>query len=632
VCGIFGVVRMDSLSYSDHELFESISQSLEHRGPDGSGFIDTPLAKIGMHRLSIMDVASGDQPFWSEDRKIGVVGNGEIYNSKELANQLRRAGHTLTTGSDMEVIPHLYEEYGLNFPNRIRGMFALAILDMVKGDLILVRDRLGEKPISFVSRIDQFVFSSEQNSLVRSRLVAPALSAQGLFDYLLHGFSPEPNSIIEGIQKVPAGSILRVNLSSLKYSVTKYWDLIDYADDKEPNSDELLSKIENAVIATTQSDVAVGIALSGGIDSSLIAHFAQQARPDLRAFTIGYGGGGSDESMLALRHAEALGIDCTVTHLDTLEVASTFSAICSARDEPISDIAGPALAAVAGIARENGVPVLLNGIGGDEWFWGYDWVRKLGAFAYGNSTMDRGHSSNYSLLRLYPTPTLTGIAQWLETIGGIRTERAIRKYVESWRTELMSPISLYQFQPGYPKINGSILRLCGESVFGRAPNAYVPNISSQIAPHYMAFLCSTYLRVNSLAQADRLGMFHSVEMRTPLVDYQLAEYVMSTRMRSDGFLGEPPKTEIRAAAANILPNDVLSRPKKGFVPPVRQWVREIWRQNEDALRNPELLLASGLMDNSAVRAEIARPIYRSGRVNQMALRLGTLELWLRGLV
>ena len=628
MCGIFGLIRKGGVSPTDHELLYAISRNLEHRGPDGSGHIETPQSLIGMHRLSIMDVEHGAQPFWSEDSRIGVVGNGEIYNSKELARELKQRGHKLTTGSDMEVIPHLYEEYGLDFPKKLRGMFALAVLDQSKRELILVRDRLGEKPISYVHSADRFVFASEQNALLRAGVVEPRLSQQGLYEYLLHGFTPEPNSIIVGISKVPAGSILRLQIDSMEITVSKYWDLLDYLGDNKPDPEELLAQIENAVVATTQSDVPVGIALSGGIDSSLVAHFAQKARPDLHAFSIGYNGTSSDESDLAIKHAQNLGIKYTVTHLNTHEVGSTFAELCSARDEPISDIAGPALAAVARVARENGVPVLLNGIGGDEWFWGYDWVRKLGAFAYGNSLAASESQKEYSLLNLIPPRTPAGLAQWLETAGGLRTEHAIKKYVKKWGNEHESPIALYQFQPGYPKINHTILRLCGQSVLETPPTRYLPNDSKVIAGNYMSALCDTYLRVNSLAQTDRLGMHYSVEMRTPLVDYKLAEYVMSTRMRGDGFLSSSPKAELRGAAASVLSEEILNRPKKGFVPPVRDWIRSIWKANEDAVLNPAFLLSSGLLDSKTLITELSNPTFKTGRVNQIAQRLITLELWL----
>ena len=630
MCGIFGVVRNGGVSQTDLNLLDSVSRNLEHRGPDGSGHIDSFQYRIGMHRLSIMDVEHGAQPFWSEDHRIGVVGNGEIYNSKELARDLLQRGHKLRTGSDMEVIPHLYEEYGLDFPKRLRGMFALAVLDLDKRELILVRDRLGEKPISYVHSSDSFVFASEQNALLRAGVVKPDLDRQGLYQYLLHGFTPEPSSTIQGVSKVPAGSILRVHIDSLKVTLSKYWSLLDHLGDSEPDSQELLEQVEDAVKATTQSDVPVGIALSGGLDSSLIAHFAAQARPDLQAFSIGYNGTSSDESDLARKHAKDLGIECTVSHLDAHEVGKSFSELCASRDEPISDIAGPALAAVAKMANENGVPVLLNGVGGDEWFWGYNWVRELAAFTYTNSGNGSFSGKNYSLFSPYPKFTPSGIAQWLETFGGLKTQTQIQNYVDRFSSVDSFPIALYQFQPGYPQVHKSIKNLCGHSVTDMSSGIFVPKDTEKIAGYFMSALCDTYLRANSLTQTDRLGMHYSIEMRTPLVDYQLAEYVMSTRMNGDGYLGSPPKTELRGAAKSVLSQEILSRPKKGFVPPVRDWLRSIWAANEDAFQKPELLLASGLLDAASLRAEIASPLHRSGRVNQMALRLATLELWLRG--
>lgn len=584
-----------------------------------------------MHRLSIMDVKHGSQPFWSEDRQIAIVGNGEIYNSRELARDLKRRGHRIETGSDMEVIPHLYEEYGRDFPKRLRGMFALTVMDFRRNEMLLVRDRLGEKPISYTCDGSRFTFASEQGALIATGITSKNLDSEGLFDYLLHGFSPEPRSIIQDISKVPAGAILVLDLMTLGISIEKYWCLTDYMNNLAPSPEVLLGEIEDAVLATTQSDVPLGIALSGGIDSSIVATFAVRARPDIRAFSIGYNGTKTDESTLARNYAADLGMDFVTTHLDTNEIGESFADLCSARDEPISDIAGPALSAVARLARENEVPVLLNGIGGDEWFWGYDWVRRLAAFSYGSALQQATLPRRYSLVSPTPKRSPSGVAQWMETFAGIRTERGIRTYAKKWARSNEIPVSLYQFQPGYPGINSSIQRLMGQSVLETAPRQFSPNSPDQIPGFFMSALSDTYLRVNSLAQTDRLGMQHSVEMRTPLVDYKLSEYIMSTRMHGDGFVGSIPKTELTQAAGMILPDEILSRPKKGFVPPVRDWIKSIWSHNQHTIMNPEKLLSTGLLNSDSLRHEIRQPIQRSGRVNQMALRLATLEFWLQGL-
>ncbi|NQV73668.1 asparagine synthase (glutamine-hydrolyzing) [bacterium] len=630
MCGIFGLLRPTGLTLQDEATFESLSSQLKHRGPDGSGFIETRIGLIGMHRLSIMDVEHGSQPFWSEDRQIAIVGNGEIYNAPELVRDLKRRGHQLNTGSDMEVIPHLYEEFGLDFPNKLRGMFALTIVDFSRNRLILVRDRLGEKPISYTSDGSQFIFASEQGALIRSGVTSRSLDSERLFDYLLHGFSPEPHSVIKGVSKVPAGSLLILDLSSLEVSIQRYWSLTEHLNNLVPTPEMLLVEIEDAISVTTQSDVPLGVALSGGIDSSLVATFAAKVRPDIHAFSIGYNGTKTDESTLARKYAEELGLSFSAMQLDSTAIGESFADLCSARDEPISDIAGPALSAVAKLARDHGVPVLLNGIGGDEWFWGYDWVRRLAAFSYGLASHHASVPKRYSLLSPLPTKSASGVAQWLETYGGFRTERGVRTYTSKWSDGDQIPISLYQFQPGYPRINASIQKLMGKSVLDAVPEQFAPNSPDEIPGFFMSALADTYLRVNSLAQTDRLGMQHSVEMRTPLVDYKLAEYIMSTRMHEDGFVGSFPKTELAQAAFKVLPNQILDRPKKGFVPPVRDWINSIWRHNQSTILNPERLLLTGLLNPDALLSEIRHPIQRSGRVNQMALRLATLEFWLRG--
>ena len=178
-----------------------------------------------------------------------------------------------------------------------------------------------------------------------------------------------------------------------------------------------------------------------------------------------------------------------------------------------------------------------------------------------------------------PTKSASGVAQWLENYGGFRTERGVRTYTSKWSDGDRIPISLYQFQPGYPRINASVQKLMGKSVLDAVPERFAPNSPDEIPGFFMSALADTYLRVNRLAQTDRLGMQYLVEMRTPLVDYKLAEYTMSTRMHGNGFVGSFPKTGLAQAALKVLPNQILDRLKKGFVPTVREWINSIWRHN-----------------------------------------------------
>lgn len=631
MCGVYGVIRFAGIEPVDHGTFASLSASLRHRGPDGSGVIEQPQALLGMHRLSIMDVEHGWQPFWSEDGQIGVLGNGEIYNAATLAAQLRDRGHRITTHSDMEVVPHLFEDHGLDSLARLRGMFALVILDKRAGMVHLVRDRVGEKPLAYCVDVNGLAFASEQSALVSAGAVAPTLDPSGLPEYLFQGFVSEPFSLVQGIRKVPAGSVLTIDLASGSVAEKPYWDLLDSAGDADVSVETLRAAIRDSVEACTASDVPVGIALSGGLDSSLVAAIAAQARPDLHAFTVAYGGSPTDESGYARQFAGELGIPITVVELDVADVGRTYPQVCVARDEPIADIAGPSIDAVAAAAASARVPVLMNGLGGDELFWGYDWIRRIAAQVYVDLSAPGSVPQSAPLRMGLPSMSVGSIRRWVDTGGGVRLEKDLDALIAAHRRDGQIPLAMFAFEGDYRSTARRVWSLCRGDLMASRAAEYLPAAAPEVAAHYTRSVYASYLRVNGLAQTDRLTMRHSVEGRTPLVDHLLAELVMSGRRRGDGGLLQSPKSQLRQASATYLPPSILNRPKQGFTPPVRKWLSEIWRVNSRQLQRSSALLDSGLLDADEARRIMARPFERSGRISPLALRLATLEFWYAGL-
>jgi asparagine synthase (glutamine-hydrolysing) len=629
VCGIFGVVRPSGVKPEDRADFDAVGALLRHRGPDGDGYIVTDRALLGMHRLSIMDVDHGWQPFWSEDGKVGVLGNGEIYNAKELRDGLVARGHVLKTHSDIEIVAHLFEESGIDCAKKLRGMFALVVLDNRSSEVVLIRDRLGEKPLSFTHQKDALFFSSEQTPLVKAGIVPLRLDDEVVPQYLLHGFVPEPHSIISGIEKVPAAHALRISLADGSMKMVRYWDPLDYVGDRELSTKDLANAVESAVVAACASDVPVGIALSGGLDSSMIAAIAARERSDLQAFTIGYDEPGFDEASAAAAFAAELGIQCHVTILDTQTIAEQFGEICGMRDEPISDIAGPALAALPRAARAAGVPVLMTGVGGDELFWGYEWIRHLAAWTttYTDKALPRNTAQRLGVTR--PPSTPQGMVAWALSGAGVRTERDLTKFMKHWSTDHSVPLPLYEFQYGYCRIIRAINSLTDVNADFPTPEFFGTPSPGMKGAEYTSASNETYLRVNSLTQIDRLSMHYSIESRTPFADHLLQETVMSGRLDKTQVF-EPTKTRQRAVAAELLPPHIVNRPKRGFTPPVRKWARAIWMANPEALEGSASIGHSSL-DSSATREILSRPIDRIGRVDQMALRLLTLELWVRSI-
>lgn len=624
VCGVFGVVNAHGITDRDHECFNAIGAYLHHRGPDGSGFVEEPTALLGMHRLSIRDIAHGWQPFWSEDGTVGVLGNGEIYNADALRTLLIARGHRLQSRSDIEVVPHLIEEFGRNFVHELRGMFALAIVDKRTGQLLLVRDRLGEKPLTYAFKENVFYFSSEQTALIRSGVISPEVNRTAAYDYLLHGYCPEPNSIIAGISKVPAGSILTVDLASAASSIYEYWRPLNFLGAEEYTPAALLGDIREAVTVSTVSDVPVGIALSGGLDSSLVAALAVESGADLQAFTVGYPDSSFDESSQARDFAKTLGIPCHRIELSTHEIAQGYAKICSARDEPIADIAGPSLAAVAALARNHDVPVLLSGLGGDELFWGYEWTNRLATWSHhylqelaGGPKAPRfdGRPANRQML-----------VDWIRNAGGSHSIRERIGMLSVNPSDGLLPLPFYEQQPGYRDVARALKKLGGSPPEDPFRMSVHPE---EVGSAYINALLATYLRVNGLTQLDRLSMHFSIESRVPIVDHVLVERVMASELRDRGY-DMAPKQRLRQAAAEVLPPEVLNRPKRGFTPPVREWLRSIWQCNPNLLEGHATAQAFNVAPTTVQRLMRA-PTYSSGRVNQVAHRLLTLEAWLSNL-
>jgi asparagine synthase (glutamine-hydrolysing) len=279
MCGIFGLYHRDRSRIPDRFILRRMSDALVHRGPDDEGLAIEGSAAIGMRRLSIMDVAHGQQPFYNECRTVAVVCNGEIYNYGELRALLLAKGHSIRTGSDVEVIPHLYEEFGLDFVKHLRGMFAVALLDREKNHLVLARDRAGEKPIYYTTQDGDLVFASEIGALLASG-IQPSVDWPAIRSYLAYRFVPSPQTGFRDIRKLEAGHILVA--SEGRVAAERYWGIresaprpavLSYDDAKA----ELRTRLERAVTSQLMSDVPLGAFLSGGVDSSIIVALMARA-------------------------------------------------------------------------------------------------------------------------------------------------------------------------------------------------------------------------------------------------------------------------------------------------------------------------------------------------------------------
>lgn len=584
MCGIAGIATREPLLPAQIDLVARLNAQLVHRGPNGEGEFHDGHVALAMRRLSIIDLPGGGQPLYNEDGSLVLVANGEVYNFVELRSGLEQRGHCFATRSDCETILHLYEEHGDDCVDYLRGMYVFALWDNRRKRLLLARDRMGEKPLYLVRTDRQMIFASELKALIGAGAVPFALDPAAVHMYYHYGYVPEPQTAVEGVRKLPAGHVLTIDIAQWKIEQRCYWRIEDAPAIDVGDSDpatiirEQLETISSLII---RSDVPVGVALSGGLDSSVISALVAKNYPGtLQAISVGYPGRPTqDERGDARMLAEHLRMPFHEVELSTDEMIQMLPQVVFARDDPIYDPAGVGYYAVAERARELGVPVMLFGHGGDELFWGYSWVRqavhdtrrKAALLADGA----RG-ARDYLTLTPFPLPlSYTAGLRWLKSVGGLRM--GLRQH---WRDRAgpAGRFVFYDLTPGFDAAQTGLDDLYTSRFHHavRDVDPFAPFTLDQPWPSIdiavTRLIFETYLRENGLAQGDRLSMANSVEVRQPLVDYRLIETVIGLRKTlSDLHLGS--KHWFREAVKDTVPGFVLAHRKRGFSSPWRPWAR-----------------------------------------------------------
>src|SRR6476660_4768212 len=376
MCGITGWANLDSHAPPPdgaRDLLHSMCERMVHRGPDSEGLFVTSGVALGMRRLAIIDLVTGEQPVFNQDRSVAVVLNGEIYNYREVRADLEKRGHRFRTESDTEVLPHLYDEYGRDMVQHLNGMFAFALWDEKRKRLFIARDRFGEKPLYWGVFDRQLLFASEPKVLLAHPSVKPNLNLNALRQYLSFDYVPAPLSIYEGISKLPAAHTL--TLEDGEITIARYWRLSYETRQPVPSVDEAADQLRDlladAVKMRLVSDVPLGILLSGGIDSSVVAALAVRASSEtVKTFSIGFAEASFDESQYARAVAKFLGTDHHEERFSASLAANLVSEIGSWMDEPISDPSVVPTFLLSRFTRKH-VTVALGGDGGDELFAGY---------------------------------------------------------------------------------------------------------------------------------------------------------------------------------------------------------------------------------------------------------------------
>jgi asparagine synthase (glutamine-hydrolysing) len=613
VCGIAGIVGLDGQPVEGGEV-RSMCAVMTHRGPDDEGLHLGTGAALGMRRLSIIDPESGRQPLSNEDGTVWTVCNGEIYNFKELRDGLERRGHVFRTGSDSEVIVHLYEERGAACVESLRGMFALAVWDERHRQLLLARDRLGIKPLYFAEVDGRLIFASELKAVLQARGVERRLcwrAVDHLFTFL---DTPAGESIVEGVRKLEAGKLL-VAAPGRPIRIEPYWDLRfepAAGRSEEDFTEELRQRLEESVRLHLVSDVPLGAFLSGGIDSSaVVASMARLSPAPVKTFSIGF----VEEDYSELRHARRVAAQFGTEHHEmivTPDVLGIVDDLAWFLDEPFGDSSAIPTYVVSKLASQF-VTVVLSGDGGDELFAGYDKYRV---------------EARERRFEIVPRP----IRRALGALAGLmpddmRGRNRLHHFSLSGADRYLDASTL--FRAGQKKAlfrPDAYERLSREDPWSAAAECL-----ARSGGHWLSALqdldLKTYLPLDILTKVDRMSMAHGLETRVPLLDHPLVEFAAT--IPADLMLRQGvTKSIFKRAMRGILPDAVIDRPKQGFAVPLGRWFRgQLGRFVRDLLLS-ETCRSRGIFDVGYVERLLTR--HETGRDLDLQLwTLITFELWCR---
>ena len=587
MCGIAGLVRQDGAP-ADPVLLRRMTDILAHRGPDGEGFHVEGSVGLGHRRLAIIDVSGGAQPMRSADGTVAITYNGEIYNFRELRSELEARGFLFRTTSDTEVVLHAYEAWGEAAVSRLRGMFAFAIADHRRRQLLLARDRVGIKPLVYASDGRCLRFGSEIKALLQDRDVSRELDWAAVHEYFTHGYITSPKTIFTAVRKLPPASYLVCPFDGGAPRVVRYWAIRFHPQPRRTEAEwveGLTALLDEAVRLHMVADVPVGAFLSGGLDSgTVVAHMARQSRQPVRTFSVGFDETEFDELAYARQVAARYGTD----HVELVvkpDVVDILPRLSWQFDEPFADASAVPTYCVSKITREH-VTVALSGDGGDESFAGYR--------RYADAVALDGEARR--LRRLAPVIRLLASALPQHVRG--RGHLALLG---------MAPLDRYFHLMTYQS-DGTLGTLLTPEAHAELTPRTHPEVFSQLAAEAgtMDHLSQLqyvdihhYLPDDILTKVDRTSMLVSLETRVPLLDHVLMEYV-ATMPSQLKFRAGSGKHVLKQAVRPLLPSDILERPKMGFGVPLRRW----FRHELKALVN-DVLLGSRARARGIVRPDAA---------------------------
>ncbi|HEX8263224.1 MAG TPA: XrtA/PEP-CTERM system amidotransferase [Allosphingosinicella sp.] len=607
MCGIAGLFYVSNPKPVDPKRVRAMTDVLAHRGPDGSGVWTAPGVGLGHRRLSIIDLATGDQPMRSADGRLALSYNGEIYNFREVRAQLEAKGHRFHTESDTEVVLAGWRQWGPECLERFNGMFAFALYDQDEDVLFLARDRLGVKPLYWTTLPDDaLVFASELKGLLAHPLLRRAPSRGAVEDYLALGYVPDDSCMVDGVRKLAAGHYLLVRRGRVVPKPVQWWD-VDFSNPSGASvrslEEELVERLREAVRSRMVADVPLGAFLSGGVDSSaVVALMAEASRSAVETCSIGFSEADHDESRWAALVADRF----ATSHRSRIVAADDFGLIdtlADAFDEPFADASALATYRVSELARET-VKVALSGDGADEAFAGYRRYRMFAAEERVRGLLPGALRGAVGAVgNLYPkldwAPRFLRAKTTLQAIGrdsGEAYADAVGVTSQPIRSSLYTAI-FKRFLGGHR----------GERRYVRAM-AEAPADDPLSRAQYADL--KIWLPGDILTKVDRTSMAVGLEAREPLLDHRLVEFAarLPARMRLRGGSG---KWLMKRALGRYLPDEVLNRTKMGFVTPVSAWFRGPLAGEAAAIAHSPALAELGWFEPAAV-ARLAAA-HRSGR-------------------
>ena len=622
MCGIHGIYRFDGLSV-EPRMLSSMGDRIRHRGPDDEGsHVDGPCG-IGMRRLSIIDLAGGHQPLSNADGTLWLVCNGEIYNFRELRSELQGKGYRFKTGSDSEVLLHLYDAEGDDFVLRLNGMFDFALWDARRRRLLIGRDRLGVKPLYVLQDWQRLAFASEAKALLALPGVSAELNREVVADYLHLGYVAAPGCIFKGIRKLPPATLLAVEDGEVRE--WRYWRLPEeiVSDLSESQWIERVQvQLDESVRMQMVSDVPIGAFLSGGVDSSaVVGLMARHSEQPIRTYAIGFSGGEAEALYNELPYARQVAKLFATNHREIVvqpDVVALLPKLLWHMDEPLSDTAFITTYLVSAFARED-VKVILSGVGGDELFGGYrrylgghyarryrrwpGWLRRMASYAARRLPTDR-HSGLLNNLRL---------AKGFMASAEMSSDERYRSYLQVLSRRHVSALLLEESAAGP---SDSLAR-----AFAAAGNEDELN-------RMFAVDAETQLPDDLLLLTDKMSMAVSLECRVPLLDHQLVELAAAMpaviKVR-DGRL----KHLLKASLADLLPDEILNRKKRGFGTPMGAWLKRELAPLLKRLLAADVVQARGLFNQAVVNRLIAD--HQANRIDgtDILLAMMNLEIWSR---